>query len=154
MGVLFVFNKQIYAFTTRFLGGKFEERYGEISDTGAYGMLLLFILFAVMSFVLTDETLMSKEDFGLRNLLLVTVILQFFAPVNPVAMRLNYYFLLLIPIAVPRMLSFPRARYRKFALVAEYIMIFAFSGYFLYKAYRGNDTMHVFKYVPFWSSPS
>ena len=150
MTVLFIFNKQIYSFTAGFLGGKFEERYGTVSDTGAYGMLILFILFAVMSFVMTDETKMDREDFGLRNLLLLTVVLQFFAPVNSIAMRLNYYYLVFIPISVPRMLSLFKVQFRKFALVAEYTMIVAFSGYFLYKAHRGKDVLHIFPYTPFW----
>ena len=150
MGVMFIFNKQIYSSTTRLLGGKFEERYGSVSDTGAYTMLILFVLFAVMSFLLTDESVMDREDFGLRNLLLVTVVLQFFAPVNSVAMRLNYYYIVFIPIAVPRMLACHKAEFRQVARVAEYVMIFAFLGYFLYKAYRAGDTMHVFNYQPFW----
>lgn len=152
MTVIYVFNRQIYSVTVRLLGGKFEERYGELSETGAYGMLLLFILFAVVSFVITDESLMDDDDFGLRNLLLLTVIFQFFAPVNSIAMRLNYYFLVIIPIAVPRMLVLYKARYRKFVLAAQYVMIVGFSGYFLYKAYRASDSMRVFNYVPFWRS--
>lgn len=150
MTALYIFNKQIYSLTANLLGGKFEERYGEISNTGAYGMLILFILFAVMSFVLPDETIMEADDFGLRNLLLLTVVFQFFAPVNTIAMRMNYYYLVFIPIAVPRMLALHKTQFRKFAVAAEYTMIIAFSGYFLYKAYRGKDTLHIFPYKPFW----
>lgn len=150
MAAIYIFNRQLYSLTVRLLGGKFEERYSEIGNTGAYEMLLLFILFAVVSFVLTDENLMDDDDFGLRNLLLLTVVFQFFAPVNSIAMRLNYYFLVFIPIAVPHMLVLHKVRYRKFALAAQSVMVVAFSGYFLYKAYRGGDSMHVFKYVPFW----
>lgn len=152
MTVLYIFNKQIYSFTAGLLGGKFEERYGTVSDTGAYTMLILFVLFAVMSFVLPDETIMESEDFGLRNLLLLTVVLQFFAPVNTIAMRLNYYYLVFIPIAVPRMLTLHKAQLRKFAVIAEYAMIIVFTGYFLYKAYRGKDTLHIYPYKPFWRS--
>ena len=151
MAAMFAFNRYIYTFTARMMGGKFEERYGEVTETGAYTMLILFILFAVVSFVIPDEKKMTREDFALRNLLLVTVIFQFFAPVNSIAMRLNYYYLVFVPISVPRMLALSKVKYRKFAILAGYVMVIAFTVYFLYKAYRGKDTMRIFPYSFYWS---
>lgn len=150
MLLAFVFNRQLYSLSIRFLGGKYEERYSNISGTGAYTMLILFVLMAVLSFILTDEKKMDPDDFGLRNFLLLIVALQFFAPVNSVAMRMNYYFLLLLPIIMPRMIACSKDKYRKIALTVQYIMAGFFLVYFFYKGFKGKEAFHIFPYKPFW----
>ena len=43
---------------------------------------------------------MTKEDFGLRNILVLAVILQIFSMAHILAMRMNYYFIIFIPTAL------------------------------------------------------
>ena len=150
MAIFYVFNTQLYTLVISIMGSKFEERYSDVSGTGAYTMLILFIIFAAYSFFIADEELMDDEAFGLRNILLLTVALQFFAPVNSIAMRVNYYFLLLVPIAVPRMILLYKQKYRKIAIVSLYLMAVFFYGYFLLKAYKGHDVLHLYPYVSLW----
>lgn len=150
MALAYIFNNQLYALSLRFLGGKFEERYSNMIGTGAYTMLFLFMLMAVLSFVITDENKMDPDDFGLRNILLLIVMLQFFAPVNSVAMRMNYYFLILLPIIMPRMIACSKDKFKNIALVTQYAMAVFFLGYFYYKGFRGKESFHIFPYKPFW----
>ena len=147
----FILNRQIYALVLGILGGKYEERYSDMSGTGAYTMLILFILLAVFSFVFTDESKMDKYDFGLRNILLLIVVLQFFAPVNSIAMRVNYYYLLFLPIIIPRMVVCHNDRYKNFVYIAQYGMVALFTFYFFYKLSHGSDTMRIYPYLPYWS---
>ena len=146
----FIFNKQLYSISVKMLGGKFEERYSDVSGTGAYTMLILFILMAVFSFIITDENKMDPDDFGMRNLLVLIVALQFFAPVNSVAMRLNYFFLILLPVIMPRMIACSKDKYRKLSEITQYVMVVFFTAYFFVKGSRANDSFDVFPYRPWW----
>ena len=53
-------------------------------------MLILFALFTVFAFIIPDELIIDKETTGLRNFLLLSLVLQMFAPLHSLAMRLNY----------------------------------------------------------------
>ena len=93
--LVFIFNKQIFGWATNLIGQLFGDKYfGEAKETGAYTMLILFILFAVFAYIIPDEKQMDKETLGLRNILLVAVMLQCFAPIHMLAMRMNYYFII------------------------------------------------------------
>ena len=95
--LLYVFNKQIFGaaiiVSTLLFGNDYSI---EISNTGAYTMLILFVLFAIFSYIIPDESLMDKETLGLRNFLLAAVVLQCFVPLHPLAMRMNYYYIIFI----------------------------------------------------------
>ncbi|MBQ9150944.1 MAG: EpsG family protein, partial [Clostridia bacterium] len=78
-----VFNKPIFTWMIRLMG---ENEY-EVSDTGAYTVLLLLLLFTAYSFIIPDEDQMDGDTAALRNILILSVFIQCFAPVHPLAMR-------------------------------------------------------------------
>ena len=78
LAILFIFNNQLFGFLVRILE-KYTEYDGTITQTGAYTMLFLFIIFAIFSFVIPDEKAMDAETIGLRNFLLFSVAIQMFA---------------------------------------------------------------------------
>ncbi len=91
IAAVFIFNKQIFAVLVDILSNIFGEKYDvEVTVTNAYTFIILFILFAVFSYVIPDEEKMDAEALGLRNYLLFAVLLQCFAPVHALSMRLNY----------------------------------------------------------------
>ncbi|MBQ9414570.1 MAG: EpsG family protein [Clostridia bacterium] len=150
MALIYIFNSQLYTLIVSLVGGKYLERYSGVADTGGYTMLILFILFAVYSFLVVDESKMDEENVGLRNLLLLSVCLQFMAPVNSIAMRLNYYYILLIPITISRVNMAQSPKYAQVVRVSKIVMTLFFFGYFIYKGIYGNDVMRIFPYVAFW----
>lgn len=147
---IFVFNKQIFS-----LLGLILERYtnysATIEQTGAYTMLILFSLFAVIAFVFPEDSLLDIETIGLRNFLLLSLAIQMFAPLHTIAMRMNYYYIVFIPLLIPKIIDCKSKRWTQVALVSRHIMVLFFLGYFFVNAYSGSsDNLNVFPYHFFW----
>lgn len=154
MLTVLLFNRQIFGVLTR-IAMEYSDKYEtEMTSTGAYGSLFLFILFAVFAFVVADEGKMDKEMFGLRNFLLFAVILQSFAPLHYLAMRLNYYFILFIPLIVPKVVASAKPGYKQVAQLGHAVMCVFFTFVYLSSTYEsyltGISTLDTIPYVPFW----
>jgi len=108
----------------------------------------------VMAYVLPDEKKMSQETLGMRNYLLAAVVLQCFAPLHTLSMRMNYFFIIFIPELIPRLLMIPKSSMNKVAKTASIVLTVFFSLYYLYNTYRscqtGISVLHTYPYVPFW----
>jgi hypothetical protein len=152
---VFIFNKQIFSWLANvafsILGAKYEA---EVEETGAYMMIILFVLFAVASYFFPDEDSMDDETRGLRNIMLMALVLQCFAPVHNLAMRMNYYFIIFVPIIVPKILKHSKPHIKDVAHVAKLVMVGFFVVYYLYTTYRycqtGISPLNTYPYVPFW----
>ena len=148
MAVLLVFNRQIFAVL-----GTFIEQYTDYNAkeviTGAYSTLALFAVFAVFSYLIPDESLMDDETIGLRNFLLLALAIQMFAPLNVVAMRMGYYYMIFIPLLIPRIIQCSSVRMRRIAMVSSYVMLGFFYIYFFLTAGNGSK-LHTIPYHFFW----
>lgn len=148
--MILVFNDSIYSFLIPFIGERYFSRYGEIVYTGAYSVVLALFVFSFMSIYLPNNDLIDNELNGLRNLLFFCTALQCFAPVNSIAMRINYYYLLFIPVVVPNILTRSKIKYSLISLMVCIGMITVLLVYFYYNAYFGSDILEIYPYVPFW----
>lgn len=149
--VIFIFNRPIFSVIGPLLGEM--TRFDVVAtSTGAYSMIILFLLFAVFCFLIPDDNLLDDEMIGLRNLLLLSLIIQFFAPLNFLVMRLNYYFIILIPLTLPKMIQYRSVRWNQVAIVGRYVMLIFFLLYFFYNAYTSPINLHVFPYYFFWEN--
>lgn len=152
---VFIFNKQIFSWLTdiafSILGAKYEA---EVEETGAYMMIILFALFAIAAYFFPDEEKMDAEALGLRNFLLMSLLLQCFAPVHTLAMRMNYYFIIFVPIAVPKMLKHTKDNIKDIAKIAKGVIVGFFVVYYLYTTFiscrTGISALDTYPYVPFW----
>ena len=142
------FNKEIFSFLLG-LNPKYESRY-VISETGSYTFLILLLLLTIYSFIILRDD--ADEVVESRNLLVLSLFLQCFAPVNTVAMRLNYYYLIFIPIIIPQIIDHCKNRYRNVANFSLVVFIVFFILWFFKEAYTGADVMHAFPYIPFWET--
>ena len=149
--LVLVFNKQLYSLIVPLMGSRYKERYSEVTSTGAYTTIIVLFIFSFYSIFLTEETEISEEDNGIRNLLFLCTALQCFAPVNAIAMRMNYYYLVFVPIAVPRMIVRSQKRFWNISYFFSIGLTIAFFAYFFFNAYRGADILNIFPYVPLWS---
>lgn len=147
---VFIFSRQIFSFLLNIIGGDYEERYNELTETGAYSILLLFAIFAVYAFMVPRKGGVDKDTMGLRNILLLSVVLQCFALVNPIAMRMNYYFIIFTPILISKIATLYREKDKGLITFSVYLMTGFFLFSFFYKAYTGVDILNVFPYIPFW----
>lgn len=150
MAVVFVFNKPIFTFF-----GLFVEQYTEydasITQTGAYTMLFLFVVFTVFTYIIPDESKLDEETIGLRNFLLISVVIQMFAPLHTLAMRMNYYYIIFIPLLLPKIIEARSDRWKQVAVTARHVMVVFFFIYFFYNA-SGDGGLNVFPYHFFWEN--
>lgn len=141
-----IFNKQIFGVLIS-INQKYESRY-VISDAGSYTFLIMLLILTVFAFVIPED---DEQIFGLRNMLVLSLLLQCFAPVNTVAMRLNYYYLIIIPLLIPKIIDNSRERYKQVAFISTYVFIAFFIFWFFKEAYTGSNYLRAFPYIPFWS---
>jgi len=150
MIMIFIFKNQIFS-SLILISSKYAERYNEITSTGAYSILILLFLFDIYCFAFTDKDKESKEFIGLRNFLLCATCIQFFASINSVIMRINYYILLFIPILIPMVYNNSAIKYRKILRLATTVMSIFFISYFFIKAYTSSDILNIYPYIPYWN---
>lgn len=152
--VVFVFRKNIFNVLVNILGSS-DERYSATAEsTGAFGSLILFSLFTVLCFVIVDESRADDETLMLRNILVFATIFQTFASVNTLAMRMNYYFIILIPITIGKCLNCMEREKEEIARLSETIMSIFFTALFMYSIYEsyitGISTLDTVPYITFW----
>lgn len=149
--LVYVFNVPILRFLIGFLNSGYIDKYGsQIQSTGAYTILLLLIVFLFFAYLLPNENELSSDIQGLRNILVLCILLQTFASIHTVAMRMNYYFLIFIPILIVKSIDAATVKNRNMALIAGAVMVIFFTSYYLYTANNGADILHVYPYIPFW----
>ncbi len=146
MGIIYIFNKPIFGVLNNLISEVYE---GEVKETGAFMMLLLFIIFAIYSFVVVNDDDLDSETIGLRNLLLMAIVFQMFVPLHSLAMRMNYYYIIFIPLLLPRIIKSCSPQWKKIVLVSRYVMILYFLFYFFDHAPSGN-ILDTFPYKFFW----
>lgn len=151
LGITLIFNEAIFSFLATYLE-QYTKYEADITSTGAYAMLLLFVVFTVFAFVLPDESAMDKETLGLRNFLVLSLALQMFALLHTLAMRMNYYYIIFIPLLIPRIIMYRKKEMRQLASLARIVMVIFFTVYFFYNAYTADNNLRVFPYHFFWES--
>ena len=149
IAMVFVFNKQIFS-SLAFIINRFTTYNTSITQTGAFTMIVLFGIFTVFSFVIPDENKLDSETIGLRNFLLLCLVLQMFAPLHSIAMRMNYYYIIFIPLLLPKIIEARSDRWGEVALVGRHVMVVFFLVYFFFSARGGG--LHVFPYHFFWET--
>ena len=151
--LIYIFRIPIITFFISLAPSKYIEFYGEVQQTGAFGMMILFLIFLIFSFVVMDESDMSNKDYFMRNILLIATIMQLFVPVNGLVQRISYYFIIFVPVALLRFVRKPKPSMVQVSSVAIIVMSVFFTLYFFYTALFSTDNLlDVFPYKFFWSS--
>ena len=144
MALIYRFNRPIFQLLFQALGGKYFEKYSSLyGTTRQVGLLALFILLSVYCYVMLDEKKAEADDIGLRNLLLMATAIQFFAPLHSIVSRMNYYFILFIPLAVTRSSFKCRHMFWQIARLASLVMSLFFLFYFFFLK---GDTLRIMNY--------
>lgn len=144
--LVLTFNRTIFLFLLSNFGQIYS---GDVTDTGAYTTLMLLAVFTVFCFVIPEEQQMDDETMALRNVLLIALFLQPFAAINVLAMRFNYYFLIFIPVLIPRIIARCKPQFATLCRIAVVVMTVAFVGYFYINLLEGGG-LNIYPYVPFW----
>lgn len=152
--IFFVFKAQIAMIVMTALASSddlaiYYERYGEMQDTGAYGTLLLFVIFTLLTYVFSDEKRMEHKAFFLRNILVLATFLQMVALINPVLMRINYYFIAFVPAALPMCLESYNNDEKAIKIIKVSLSI-VLTLYYINRAFFGQDILNIYPYKYFW----
>lgn len=141
VGVVFVFNRQMFSALTTLLTSIWGEQYDvATSYINAYEYIILFALFVLLAYLITDERNLFGDALGLRNYLLLALVLQCFAPVHTLAMRMNYYFIMFVPMAISQTLNCVSVKNRRIAQLAEYVIVIYFVYYYIDTMYKACIT--------------
>ena len=114
--------------------------------------LVLLVLFLAFSFFIVDSECGDKEFYLLRNILFFSCIIQCFAPIHSVVMRVNYYFLIFIPVIIPKSISLSSENNKTLSKCSAIFMTVFFLMFFVYRGFTGSDILQVFPYIPYWES--
>lgn len=147
IAAVYFFKKPIFNFLLTLLW----DDYDAITETGATTVLMLLVIFAIYSYVIPDDALLDKDTIALRNLLLLSVVIQIFAMLHPLSMRMNYYFLLFVPVLIPKIAKRSKKRYTEVAKASVVIMSVYFLYYFISGIIIDRDTLNTIPYIPFWA---
>jgi hypothetical protein len=83
--------------------------------------------------------------------LLLALIIQMFAPLHALAMRMSYYYLIFIPLLLPKIIRYRSKRWNQVAVLGRHVMVVIFFLYFFASAYSGG-ALRVFPYHFFWEN--
>ena len=144
MGVVFYNNRLIFTVLFEIFGGKYFEKYSSLfGTTNQTGLLTLFILLSAYSIIILDPEKATADDIGLRNILLLATVIQCFAPLHDIASRMNYYYILFIPLAITRVNYNCKHLYGQVVKVASFVMTAYFVFYFFIMK---GDTLQIMEY--------
>ncbi len=157
IAIVYVFNKPIFTSLLNIMSlwnTKYSD-YVENTNTGAVTMILCFAAFTLFAYIVPDDKKVDAEFIGMRNYLVLATILQCFAPLHTLAMRMNYYYILFIPVVIPMVLNYADLRWKEVAKLAEVVLCVFFTGYFIFTVYTGCQTdggaLNTYPYIPFWA---
>ena len=147
---VFLFKNSIFIYVLNYLFPIYQERYSVITSTGSYFFFLILLFFTVISLLLPSSNKLDKNTIGLRNFLIFSTYIQCFSSISTVIMRINYYFLIFVPILLPNILSCCSLKNKKIVNLFSILFSVFLIIYFFYKAYFGDDILNIFPYMPFW----
>lgn len=156
IALVFVFNEPIFKVLLNIislLGTRYDD-YVVIENTGAITMIVCFAAFTLFAYIIPDDIKVDAEFIALRNYLVLVTILQCFAPLHNLAMRMNYYYILFVPIVIPKVIDYAEIRWREVAKLAEIVLCVFFTLYFIFTVYTGcqsgGGSLDTYPYIPFW----
>ena len=148
MVAVFVFRTPIFNVLITLLW----EEYDITDATGAVSILILLILFGIYSYLLPEERALEQDVLALRNILLLSIVIQIFAMLHPLSMRMNYYFLIFVPILIPKIANRSKKQYAQIARLSVVIMTVYFIYYYFSAVITDKDSLNLYPYVPFWKN--
>lgn len=156
MIVVFVFNEPIFLFLANKVYSAYVGENGEIktTETGAYTTLILFVVLLVLSYLVMDEKKMDGNAFALRNILAIATVMQSFTLVHQLAMRMNYYFIIFVPLAVAKIFLCAKDEFKPILKWVEILLCVFFTAYFVWSIVdsylSGFSSLGTVPYAFFW----
>ena len=149
IAITFIFRTQLFTVLFPLIGDKYSK-YTNIGDTGGYSMFFFFVLWFMISFIYPDEKKLNFEIRGLRNVIVLMTIIQSFASIHTLAMRFNYYFIMLLPIAIPKILNRPKIGNENIVQLTKWFTVVFLFFFFIYTVYSNMGIKTIYPYKAYW----
>ncbi len=146
-GGIYAARGPLLRFLVSLLGESAAERYGQTVETGGSTMILLLGGFLFLAFFVPREVELDRETRGLRNLLALSLLIQLFSPVSTLSMRLNYYFLLFVPLCLARVLTVRRGRLEIFLCGVLRAALTVFFVCYFFSRTTVTDSLGIYPYI-------
>ena len=153
-GLIFLFKKYLYRVvfsTVTSCIGKLNKYSADPETTGAYFYALFLFLLLIYCYEIVDEKQLNDDSLGMRNFLLLSFVIQMFSSISSIIMRFNYYYLMFLPISIPRILKKGGVNGRFLSVSAKAITIFLYMLFFVKCMLRRGSTAHYFPYIFMWN---
>ncbi len=150
-GGIYAAKGPLFRFLVSLFGASAADRYGQTVETGGTTMILLLGGFLFLAFFVPREAEIDRETRGLRNLLAISLLIQLFSPVSTLSMRLNYYFLLFVPLCLSRVLTVRRGRLEIFLCGVVRAALAVFFIFYFFARTAVTDSLGIYPYVPLWT---
>ncbi|MBE7015442.1 MAG: EpsG family protein [Ruminococcaceae bacterium] len=150
---VYIFRETLFVLFTSVVMEFYEKYETAVTNTGAVATFILYVMFSVFSYVVPDERKMTSELIGLRNFLVFATLMQSFAGLNHLAMRMNYYYILFIPYTMCKLIEIPKREFRRVATVGKCVMCVFFTWYFVTSvrdACYTKDLLGIVPYISMW----
>lgn len=148
IGLFYIFRVPIFKWLSAFLN---DNQSAEVKETGAVFVFIMLFGFLLLSYILPNNSRLDKETIGLRNFLYLCTLLQIFAGINTIAMRVNYYYLVFVPLLIPRVLNYASEKNKNISYLIYILMLGFFTFWFFFRAYTTEDILNVYPYIPAWA---
>ena len=148
MAIVYVAKDIIFNFLIELLWKDYEGA----TETGAFMVLLLLVIFAIYSYIMVEDKSLDQDTVAMRNILLLSVVLQIFAMLHPLSMRMNYYFLIFVPILIPKIAKRCKKQFVNLSAISVVVMTVYFMYYFVNMMIIDDDYLNIFPYIPFWKN--
>lgn len=144
----FLFKNVIFTIISSVIS-KYATMYSNIENNGSYLMFLAYLFIFVALFIVPAKE--TKRVFFARGLLFFMTCIQCMSPISHMIMRLNYYLLMFLPIAMSYFFD------EKWILSKpiKKVVLLLFCGFFIaYFFFYGidADNLNINPYSPFWVS--
>lgn len=138
------------------LFGKLFKKNVQIENTGAYTLFMVFVLIYIFLIVFNDnyerKNAETDKQNGLINLFYIACICQAFGSVYNTAIRVGYYFMVYLVIAIPNTLEnfrYIKIRYNSYYTIIKMLIGAIFVAYGLY-ALKYDSWAMTNPYIFFW----
>lgn len=143
IGIIFLFRERLFTMFAWIIDDS-----AEIVSSDSYGIFLLLCVIYIFAIFFMDYA--DVEQNGYANILFIGCVMQTFASVNNLAMRIAEYFMIIIVIFIPKMIySIMNNRSNKVILYTIFVALFIFMG-LMYLRLGENNWSESYPYYWCW----
>lgn len=121
----------------------------DITETNAITLLLVFVLIYIFILITYHRDHGNVRANGYINIYFFACICQIFSSIHTTAMRVGYYFMIILILLLPMAVS--KIRYKEMAWFVRCIIIFCFVA-FAFDSIMGSSWAGAYPYYGFWQT--